>query len=103
MFLLTCKAEHRILTLCKSPFLVHMYAAFQTTHKLYFVMEFMIGGSSFVCLFLFYFVLWTHIHIKINTHSRIQYIFITHALIPPFMSYFLFIGSVLVCDKLSYT
>ena len=39
-------AEHHVLARHDSPFLTHMQAAFQTDTRLYFVMEFMVGGGK---------------------------------------------------------
>lgn len=41
------KAENLILSYVSHPFLVSLKAAFQTDHKIYFVMEFMKGGELF--------------------------------------------------------
>ncbi|CAD8192876.1 unnamed protein product [Paramecium octaurelia] len=41
------ETERNILALVKCPFIVNLYYAFQTKQKLYFVIDFMIGGELF--------------------------------------------------------
>ena len=42
--------ERDVMLMCNNPFIVNMYYAFQTTESLYFILDFVGGGSLFTVL-----------------------------------------------------